>query len=109
MKQPWRPFKDQDLKLEFEKGEAKAWELYQTFCELVGGICWDFLCVFALYCWEKILLDFFGFCAGTFSMLQTLLPKVSGVIPFHYKKTGFSVTSRFGHADVGAYVRSCQR
>ena len=31
---------------------------------------------------KSILLDFLGFCVGTFPMLQTLLPKVSGVIPF---------------------------
>ena len=27
----------------------------------------------------------------------------------HYKKSRFSVTSRFEHADIGADVHSCQR
>ena len=46
----WHLFKDLGLKLEFEKGEAKAWELYQTLCEFVREIGWDFLCVFVLCC-----------------------------------------------------------
>ena len=53
MKRPWSSFKDLGLKLEFGKGEARAWELHQTLCEFVGEIGWDFLCVFALYCWER--------------------------------------------------------
>ena len=53
MKQPWSLFKDQELKLEFGKDKAKAWELYQTLCKFVGGICWDFLCIFALCCWGR--------------------------------------------------------
>ena len=31
---------------------------------------------------KRILLGFLGFCAGTFPMLLTLLPEVSGVVPF---------------------------
>ena len=31
---------------------------------------------------KRILLDFLDFCAGTFHVLQTLLPKVSGVVSF---------------------------
>ena len=31
---------------------------------------------------KRILLDFLGFCADTFPMLRTLLPEVSGVVPF---------------------------
>ena len=31
---------------------------------------------------KRILLDFLGFCVGIFPMLRTLLPEVSGVIPF---------------------------
>ena len=39
--------------LKFGKDEAKAWELHQTLYEFVGGIYWDFLCVFVLCCWES--------------------------------------------------------
>ena len=45
-----RPFKDLKLKLEFGEGEAKASKLHQILCDFVGGICWDFLCVFVLCC-----------------------------------------------------------
>ena len=31
---------------------------------------------------NKILLDFLGFCVGTFPMLRTLLPEVSSVVLF---------------------------
>ena len=31
---------------------------------------------------KRILLGFLGFCVGTFSMLRTLLPEVSGVVTF---------------------------
>ena len=31
---------------------------------------------------KKILLDFLGFCAGTFPVLRTLLPKISSVVSF---------------------------
>ena len=31
---------------------------------------------------KRILLGFLGFCAGTFSMLRTLLPEVSDVVHF---------------------------
>ena len=70
------------LKLESKKGEARAWELHQTLCELWGklvGISY----VFLLYVVEKrILLGFLGFCTGTFPIFRTLLPEVSGVVPF---------------------------
>ena len=36
MKQLWHLFKDQELKLEFRKGKAKAWKLHKTLCEFVG-------------------------------------------------------------------------
>ena len=31
---------------------------------------------------KKILLDFLGFCTGTFPVLGTILPKVFGIFPF---------------------------
>ena len=31
---------------------------------------------------KMILLDFLRFCVDTFPMLRTLLPEVSGVVPF---------------------------
>ena len=31
---------------------------------------------------KKILLDFFGICAGTFPVLRTLLLEVFDVVPF---------------------------
>ena len=31
---------------------------------------------------KKILLGFLCFCVGIFPMLRTLLPEVSGVVPF---------------------------
>ena len=72
LKRLWYPFKDQELKLEFGKSKAKAWELYQTLCEFVGGICWDFFMYFcSLLLGKKILLGFFGFCIGTFPILWT--------------------------------------
>ena len=64
--------------LESGKGEARAWELHQAFCEFVGKIGWGFLNIFALCCWGRgSYWIFFGFCAGTFPML----PEVSGVCP----------------------------
>ena len=70
------------LKLEFGKSEARAWELHQTLCEFVGEIGWNFLCVFALCCWKRNLLDFLGFCVDILLMLRTLLLEVSSVFPF---------------------------
>ena len=35
---------------------------------------------------KRILLRVFGFCIGTFPMLRTLLPEVSGVVPFCVRK-----------------------
>ena len=32
---------------------------------------------------KRILLDFLGFCISTFLILQTLLLKVFGVVPFY--------------------------
>ena len=82
MKLPWHPFKELELKLEFGKGEAKAWKPHQTLCEFVEEIGWISY-VFLLYVvGERILLDFFGFCAGNFPVLRTLLLEVSGVVPF---------------------------
>ena len=37
---------------------------------------------FSLLLRKKILLDFFGFCVGTFLILRILLPEVSGVVLF---------------------------
>ena len=31
---------------------------------------------------KRILLSFLDFCVGTFPMLRTLLPEVSGIVPF---------------------------
>ena len=45
MKRPCHLFKDLGLKLEFGKGEAKAGELHQAFCEFVGEIGWDLLSI----------------------------------------------------------------
>ena len=83
MKRLWSSIKDLGLKLESGKGEARAWELYQAFCEFVGEISWVFLKYFcSMLLGKRILLGFLGFCAGTFPMLRTLLPEVSGVVPF---------------------------
>ena len=38
--------------------------------------------VFSLLLEKRILLDFLGFYASTFSVLWTLLPKVFGVVLF---------------------------
>ena len=40
------------------------------------------MCFCSMLLEKRILLGFFGFCVGTFLMLQTLLPEVSGVVPF---------------------------
>ena len=82
MKRPWRLIKDLGLKLESGKGEARAWELHQAFCKFVGK--WlGFLKYFcSMLLGKRILLGFLGFCVGTFPMLRTLLPEVSGVVPF---------------------------
>ena len=40
------------------------------------------MCFWSLLLGKIILLNFLGFCAGTFSVLRTLLSKVSGVVPF---------------------------
>ena len=40
------------------------------------------MCFCSLLLGKRILLDFLGFCAGTFPILQTLLPEVSGVVLF---------------------------
>ena len=79
MKRLWRPFKNQELKLEFGKDEAKAWELHQILCEFVLEILMYFC---SLLLGKRILLDFLDFCAGTFPVLRTLLPEVFGVIMF---------------------------
>ena len=40
------------------------------------------MCLCSMLLAKSILLGFLGFCVGTFPMLRTLLPKVSGVVPF---------------------------
>ena len=37
---------------------------------------------FSLFSKKKILLDFFGFCISTFSILETLLLEVIGIVLF---------------------------
>ena len=39
------------------------------------------MCFSSLLLRKRILLDFLGFCVGIFSILQTLLPQVSDVVP----------------------------
>ena len=41
-----------------------------------------FMCFFSLLLGKRILLGFLDFCAGTFPVLQTLLPEVFGVVSF---------------------------
>ena len=40
------------------------------------------MCFWSILLEKRILLDFLGFCVGTFHVLQTLLLEVSGVVPF---------------------------
>ena len=40
------------------------------------------MCFCSMLLKKRIMLDFLGFCVGTFSMLRTLLLEVSGVVPF---------------------------
>ena len=40
------------------------------------------MCFCSMLLEKRILLDFFGYCVGTFYMLQTLLLEVSGVVSF---------------------------
>ena len=40
------------------------------------------MCFCSLLLGKMILLGFLGFCVDTFLMLRTLLPEVSGVVPF---------------------------
>ena len=40
------------------------------------------MCFCSMLLRKRILLDFLGFCVGTFLVLQTLLPEVFGVVTF---------------------------
>ena len=40
------------------------------------------MCICSMLLGKRILLDFLGFCAGTFLVLRTLLPEVLGVVSF---------------------------
>ena len=44
------------------------------------------MCFCSMLLEQRILLDFLGFCIGTFSMLRILLPEVSGVDPFYVRE-----------------------
>ena len=40
------------------------------------------MCFAFLLLEKRIIFGFLGFCVGTFSVFQTLLSEVSGVVPF---------------------------
>ena len=44
------------------------------------------MCFCSMLLAKRILLDFLGFCAGTFPMLRILLPEASGVVPFYIRE-----------------------
>ena len=79
MKQLWCSFKDHELKLEFRKGEAKAWNSFVSLWEEFVGI---FLCILLFVVGEEDPIGFLGFCAGTFIVLQTLLSEVFSIVLF---------------------------
>ena len=85
MKRPWRPFKDLELKLEFWKGEAKAWELHQILCEFVGKLV-EITYVFLLYViGEEDPIGFSWLLCWYLSRIADIITggfSISSVVPF---------------------------